>query len=91
MKQKATEQKEGKRVRVPGLPEFIAEIDSEASDAESPHFEDIAGAKVSRDAPGGVGIAPMEEVEMEEEEEQEETRSFTSNGSEKENLAGRGW
>ena len=31
-KQKATEQEEGKKVRVPGLPEFIAAIDSEASD-----------------------------------------------------------
>ena len=72
MKQKAIEQEEGKRVRVSGLPEYIAEIDSEASDIESPHFEHVAGAKVSRDAPGGVGIAPMEEAEAEEEEEEEE-------------------
>ena len=33
IKQKATEQEEGKRVRVPSLPEFIVVIDSEASDA----------------------------------------------------------
>ena len=64
-----TKQEEGKRVRVPGLPEFIAVIDSEAFNAESPHFEDVGGTDVPRDAPGGVSIAPMEEVEMEEEEE----------------------
>jgi len=72
MKQKATEQEEDKRVRVPGLPEFIVVIDSEASDAESPHFEDVAGAEVSHDIPGRVGTALMEEVEIEEEEEEEE-------------------
>ena len=53
MKQKATEQEEGKRVWVSGLPEFIAVIDSEASDAKSPHFEDVVGVEVPRDAPGG--------------------------------------
>ena len=57
---------------MPGLREFIAEIDSEASDTKSPHFEDVAGAEVPRDAPGGVDTAPMEEVDMEEEEEEEE-------------------
>ena len=72
MKQKATEQEEGKRVRVPNLPEFIAEIDNEASDAESPHFKDVDGTEVPQDTPGGVGTTPMEEVEMEEEEEEEE-------------------
>jgi len=45
MKQKVTEQEEGKRVRVPGLPEFITEIDSEASDTESPYFENVATPK----------------------------------------------
>ena len=56
MKQKATEQEEGKRVRVSDLSEFIAEIDSEVSDVENPHFEDVAGADVPRDTPGRVGI-----------------------------------
>ena len=55
-----------------GLPEFIAEIDSETSNTESPHFEDVAGAEVPRVTPGGVDTAPMEKVEMEEEEEEEE-------------------
>ena len=55
-----------------GLLEFITEIDSEASDAESPYFEDVVGAKVPRDAPGRVDTTLMEEVEMEEEEEEEE-------------------
>ena len=49
---------EGRRVRVPGLPEFVATADSEASDAESPHFEGDAGAEVLPDAPGGIGTAP---------------------------------
>ena len=57
---------------MPGLPEFIAVIDNEASDTESPHFGDVAGAEIPRDIPSGVGTAPMEEVEMEEEEEEEE-------------------
>ena len=70
LKQKVTAKEEGKRVRVPGIPEFIATTDSEASDAESPHFEDVTGAKVPTDALGGVGIAPMKEVEVEEEEEE---------------------
>ena len=93
MKQKATEQEEGKRVRVPNLPEFIADIDSKASYAESPHFKDVDGTEVPQDTPGGVGTAPMEEVKMEEEEEEEEekrkrkTRTSISNGSERANLA----
>jgi len=55
-------------------------------------FEDVAGAEVSQDVPGGVSTAPTEEVEMEEEEEEEEeeNRTFTSNGSARANLAGRG-
>ena len=48
-----------------GLPEFIIEINSEASDTESPHFEDVAGTEVPRDAPGGVGTTSMKKVEME--------------------------
>ena len=46
MKKKKTAQEKGKRVRVPCLPEFIVVIDSESSDAESPHFKDVDGAKV---------------------------------------------
>ena len=59
-----------------GFPEFIAKINSETSNAERPHFEDVASAEVLRDAPGGVGTAPMEEVKMEEEEEEDEENSY---------------
>ena len=45
LKRKVTERGEGKRVCVPGLGEFVATTDSEASDAESPHFEGDAGAE----------------------------------------------
>ena len=44
LKRKVTEKGEGKRVRVPGLGEFIAVDDSEASDVESPLFEAETGA-----------------------------------------------
>ena len=71
LKQKVTERGEGKRVRVPGFPEFVAIVDSEASDAESPHFEGVVGAEVPPDAPGGVGTAPMEDEEVEEVEEED--------------------
>ena len=60
---------------MPDLPEFIVVIDSEASGTESPHFWNIANAEVPRDVPGGVGTAPMKEVEMEEEEKKEEEES----------------
>jgi len=53
---------------VPGFPEYIAGVDNEAFDAKSPDFEDVAGAEVLREAPGGVGTTPIEEVEAEEEE-----------------------
>ena len=56
---------------MPGIPEFIATADSEASDAESPRFENVVGAEVPTDAPGWVGTTPMEEVEVEEEEEED--------------------
>ena len=39
LKRKVSERREGKRVRVPGIEEFVAVDDSEASDAESPRFE----------------------------------------------------
>ena len=53
LKQKVTAKKEGKRVWVPGLPEFIATADSEASDAESSCFEDVASVEAPTDAPNG--------------------------------------
>ena len=71
LKQKVIEKGKGKRVRVPGLPEFVVTADSEASDAESPRFEGVAGAEIPADAPSGIGTAPMEEVEVEEVEEED--------------------
>ena len=56
---------------MPGLREFIATADSEASDAESPRFKGNAGAKVPPDALGRVGTAPMEHVDVEEVEEED--------------------
>ena len=70
LKQKVTEKGEGKRVRVPGLLKFVA-TDSEASNAKSSRFEGVRGAEIPPDAPGGVGTAPMEEVEVEEVEEED--------------------
>jgi len=56
---------------VRGISKFITTADSEASDAESPRFEDVAGVKASTDAPDRVGMDPMDEVEVEEEEEED--------------------
>ena len=56
---------------MPGLGEFVATADSEASDAESSRFEGDAGAEVPPDAPGGVGTAPMEDVKVEEVDEED--------------------
>jgi len=89
LKQKVTAKEEGKRVRVPGLPEFIATADSEASDAESPRFEDVAGAEAPTDASGGVGTVPMEEVEVE--EKKRKIPMSTSSRSERVNLTERWW
>jgi len=71
LKQKVTDKGEGKRVRVPGLPEFVATADSEASDVKSSHFEGDAGAEVPPDVLGGVDTTPMEDVEVEEVEEED--------------------
>ena len=71
LKRKVSEKSEGKRVRVPGLGEFVSTADSEASDAESPHFEGDTGTEVPPNAPGGVGTAPMEDVKVEEVEEED--------------------
>ena len=56
---------------MPGLPEFVATTDSEASDAKSPHFEGDVGAEVLPDAPSRVGTVPMEDVEVEKVEEED--------------------
>ena len=74
---------------MPSIPEFIAAPDSEASDAESPRFEDVSGIEVPQDAPGGVGTTLMEEVEMEEEEEEDPDVHFKRKQADE--LAGRGW
>jgi len=66
LKQKVTEKGEGKRVRMPSLPEFVPTADSEASDVKSSHFEGDTGAEIPPDALGGVGTAPMEDIEVEE-------------------------
>ena len=58
MKLKVTEKSEGKRVCIPGLGEFIAVDDSEASDAGSPRFEGDTGAEAPAAASGGVGRPP---------------------------------
>ena len=76
MKQKVTAKGEDKRVRVPGILEFIATAENEASEAESPRFEDVVGAEVPRDAPSGEGTTPMEEIEVEEEEEKDQDIHF---------------
>ena len=72
MKQKVTMKGEDKRVWMPGISEFIAITESESSDAENPLFEDIAGAEVPRDAPGGVGTTLTEKVEVKVKEEEVE-------------------
>ena len=56
---------------MPGLGEFIATANSEASDAESPRFEGNVGAEVPPDAPGRVGTTPIEHVEVEEVEKED--------------------
>ena len=71
LKRKVTEKSEGKRVRVPGLGEFITVDDSEASDAGSPRFEGDTGAEAPATASSGVGMAPIEHVDVEEVEEED--------------------
>ena len=61
---------------MPGLREFVATVDSEASDAKSLRFEGNVGAEVPPDAPGGVGTAPMEHVDVEEVEEEDPNVHF---------------
>jgi len=63
LKWKASEKKEGKRVRIPGIEEFVAVEDSEASDAESPRFEVGAGAETPATGSGVMEIAPPRYVE----------------------------
>ena len=44
----------------------MAEVGSEASDAESPRFDDVSGDKAAQEAISGVGKAPLKEDEEEE-------------------------
>jgi len=61
---------------VSGIPKFIVVADSKVLESESSHFEDIAGAEVPRDVPDGLGMTPLEVVEMEEEEEEDPNIHF---------------
>ena len=76
LKWKVTEKSEGKRVRVLGLGEFIAVDDSEASDAGSPRFEVNTSVEAPTAASGGVGTAPVEQVDIEEVEEEDSDIHF---------------
>jgi len=69
LKRKASEKREGKRVRVPGIEEFVAVDDSEASDAESPRFEAGTGADTPAAGSGVMGTVPPQCVEEVEEED----------------------
>jgi len=89
LKQKVTDQGEGRRVWVSGIPEFIATTDSEASNAESPRFEGVAGANSLVYVPGGVGTAPMEDVVVEEVRKKIPTSTLSE--SDRVNPVGRGW
>ena len=60
------EQDQGKRVRVPRLPEFLADVESEASDAESSCFEDVVDGEATQEATSGADKTPFEEEEEEE-------------------------
>jgi len=76
LRRKASEKKEGKRVRVPGIEEFIAVDDSEASDAGSPCFEAGTGADARKadtcEAGSGLaGAASPQHVEEVEEGDSE--------------------
>ena len=68
LKRKVSEKREGKRVRVPGMEEFVAVDDSEASDAESPRFEAETGAGTPAAGSGVMGTVPPRHVEEVEEE-----------------------
>ena len=61
---------------MPGLGEFVATADSEASDVESPRFEEDTGAEAPPDALGGVGTTPVEDVVVEEVEEEDPNVHF---------------
>ena len=49
LKRKVKDQKQGKRVQVTDLPEFLAEVDSEASDIESPCFKKAVGCELAKE------------------------------------------
>ena len=68
LKRKVSERRKGRRVRVPGIEEFVAVDDSEASDAESPRFEAEAGAETLATSSGVMGTVLPRHVEEAEEE-----------------------
>jgi len=61
LNKKVTELDQRKRVRVPGLPEFLAEVGSEASDTESPCFKDVVSGGATQEALSGAGKVLLEE------------------------------
>ena len=54
-----------------GILEFLAEVGSEASDAESLRFEEATGGEATKEATSGAGKAPVEKEEEEAKEEEE--------------------
>ena len=70
LKGKVEEQRQGKRVRVPGLDESLADAGSEASVAASPCLGEVSSELAQEVA----AIADLEEEEDEEEEENPDTQ-----------------
>ena len=88
MRRKASEREEGKRVRVPGLEEFIAVEDSEASDAGSPCFEAGMEADAHAAGSGVVGTSSPHRVEeMEEGDSEVHFKRKRGSGSRRKSLA----
>jgi len=71
LKRKASEKREGKRVCVPGIEEFVTVDDSEASDAESPRFEAGTGTETPTAGSGVMGTTPTEHADVEKVEEED--------------------
>ena len=82
LRQKASDKREGKRVHTPGIEEFVAVEDSEASDVESPRFEVGAGAETPATGSGVMGTVPPRHVgEMEEEDSDVPLKRKRTSGS----------
>lgn len=60
---------QGKGIWVPGIPEYLAEVGSETSVAESPRLREAASGEAMKEATSGAGKPPAVEEELEEEEE----------------------